>query len=202
MQHPSRPPNGFLVGVTASWQSGRYRQLLIHAALIFCATTAFAALLPSLVHDVLHANAREFGALMGALGGGAILAPALLPALRRRLSQRALLAGALLIYGAMMGLLGITEPLMLRVLLIGCGGVAWSIIVTSLNGAAFGAFPSSVRARTLSIYMLMIAAGQTAGGALWGQLAIRYGVGVVMTGAGVSVMLSAIAILASADFLE
>ena len=199
LHRPSRDP---LAGLAAVRQSARYRRLLLHAAYIFCATTAFAALLPSLVRDVQHAGADAFGMQMGALGGGAMLAAALWPGLRRKLAPRAILAASLLIYGTMLGLLGMVRSPGWQFILIGCGGIGWSAIVSSLNSAALSAFPLDIRARTLSTYILMVAAGQTAGGILWGRLATVYGCVPVMAGAGACLFVGAIAILFSNDFLE
>jgi len=201
-QAAQRPPGDPLAGLAAVRQSGRYRRLLLHAAYTFCATTAFAALLPALVRDVQHADADSFGMQMGALGGGAMLAAALLPGLRRRVAPRTILATSLLLYGAMLGLLGMARSPGWQFFLIGCGGIGWSAIVSSLNNAALSAFPLAIRARTLSIYILMVAAGQTAGGILWGQLAAVYGCVPVMAVAGACLIFGAIAILVSKDFLE
>ncbi len=191
-----------LSGLTATWRVARYRQLLLHSAAIFCASTAFAALLPSLVRDVLRAQVDTFGVLMAAMGGGAVLASAVLPLLRRHVARAHLLAGALLLYAAMLGMLGQAQTAATRLLWIVCGGMAWSAIVTTLNGAALGAFPSAQRARALSVYIFMIAAGQTAGGALWGLVALRCGVASALTWAGVLMLACAAAILMSSNFLE
>lgn len=195
-------PRQRAAGLAAAWQSVRYRRLLYHAAYIFCASTAFAALLPSLVRDVQHGNADAFGTQMGALGGGAMFAAVLLPGLRRRLAPRVILAAALLFYGGMLGLLGVARSQAWQFILIACGGIGWSAMVGCLNSAALSAFPLDMRPRTLSIYIFMVAAGQTAGGILWGQLAAIYGSVPVMAGAGACLAAGAVAILISNDFLE
>lgn len=197
-----QPSHDLLAGLAAVRNATRYRQLLAHSAFIFCAATAFAALLPSMVRDVQHATADAFGMQMGALGGGAMLAAALLPGLRRRLAPSAILSAAMMLYGAMLGLLGMVRSPAWQCILIGCGGVGWSAMVSSLNSAALSAFPLSIRARTLSVYILMVAAGQTVGGILWGQLATVYGSVPVMAGAGACLLIGAIAVLVSDDFLE
>jgi predicted MFS family arabinose efflux permease len=193
--------NALLTGIAASWQAVRYRKLLLHALLIFCLAIAFPALLPSLVRRA-HANASDFGVLTGALGAGAVVASTILPRLRQYVPQHGLLAGALAIYGAMLGLLGLAQSLGARVLLIICGGMAWSAIVTTLNRAALVAFPATLRARTLSVYIFMTAAGQTIGGALWGQLAIRFGIVSVLACAAAAMLMCAVSIFCSTDFLE
>lgn len=197
-----RPSRDLKAGLAASWRLVRYRQLLLHSAAIFCASTAFAALLPLLVRDVLRARGSTFGVLMGALGAGAVLAPVVLPTLRQHISRRVLLAGALLLYSAMLGMVGQAQAFVTRLLWIVCGGIAWSAIVTTLNSAALSEFPSGLRARTLSVYIFMIAVGQTAGGGLWGLLAARFGVVAALVSACVLMLACASAILLSTNFLE
>lgn len=157
----------------AQWRCARQRRLVLCAAAIFCAAKAHAALLPLLVRLVQQADAGRFGVLKGALGGGAVLASVMLPQLRRLASKRTLLAAALAAYGAMLAMIGATVSSGGQILLTLGGGAAWSTIVTTLNAAAaaLAGCRGTARASILAIYIFMIAAGQTAGGALWGQLA-------------------------------
>jgi hypothetical protein len=172
-----------------SRQSVRYRRLVLHTACIYGAANALPALLRG-----ARAQAAGFGLLMGALGGGAVLASVLLPALRRRFAQPRLLAGALLLYGAMLALVvPLTAP-GLRAGLIACGGMAWAAIVTTLNRAALTAFPAALRSRTLSAYIFMAAAGQALGGVLWGQLAGRFGIPAALACAAVVMLACAASI--------
>lgn len=190
-----------LAGVAAAWQAMPFRRLLLHTLLVFCASIAFQALLPSLVR-IKDADAGDFGLLMGSLGAGAVAASAVLPRLRRHLPQRVLLGGAVALYGAMLGLVGPVQALGPRLCLIVCGGMAWSAIVTTLNRSALLAFPAVLRARTLSVYLCMAAAGQTLGSALWGQLALRFGVVTSLSIAAAAMLLCAVSICFSSDFLE
>lgn len=180
-----------------SCASPHYRSLLVYAMGIFFVSAAFAALLP-----LLHSDAGTYGSLMGALGAGAVLAAVVLPAVRRRAAKRMVLAGGLGVYGTMLATLGHAPSQPLRLLLVTVGGVAWSAVVTTLNGAAQQAFPDAVRARTLSVHILAIAAGQTAGSAAWGLLAARCGSVPALTAAGLATLACAAQVARSNDFLE
>jgi hypothetical protein len=68
-------------------------------------------------------------------------------------------------------------------------GVAWIFIVASLNVSAQTMCPSWVRARALSIYLLVLQGGMAAGSTLWGALANRYGVAEAMSSAAVGLLL-------------
>jgi MFS family permease len=190
-----------IAGFAASWQAVRYRKLLLYSLLIFCSSIAFPALLPSLVRNA-NAKASDLGVLMGALGAGAVLASAVLPQLRQHLPQRRLLAGALAAYGAMMGLIGLNEFQLSRVLLVLVGGMAWSAIVTTLNRTAIAAFPAALRARTLSTYIFMFAAGQTLGSLLWGKLANGFGVIPILLCAAGAMVACAVSMSFTENFLD
>jgi predicted MFS family arabinose efflux permease len=55
-------------------------------------------------------------------------------------------------------------------------GMAWISIVACLNIAAQTMSPSWLRARALSMYILVLQGGMAIGSALWGALATRIGV--------------------------
>jgi predicted MFS family arabinose efflux permease len=173
----------------------RYRCILVNVCTVFFATIAFAGLLPVFVRDVLHMNSSVFGTLMGSLGAGAVIAAFCLPAIRARVDKTRLLAGALIVYGIMLLGLSSNTPasrsLAFLIPLIVCGGMAWSTIVSTLNAAAQLSFPAAVRARTLSIYLFVMAGGYTAGSLFWGAVADHVGVCAAFAGAGACVLVNA-----------
>lgn len=75
--------------------------------------------------------------------------------------------------------------------LIVCGGMAWSTVVSTLNAAAQLSFPAAVRARTLSIYLFVMAGGYTAGSLFWGKVADHFGVCAAFAGAGACILVNA-----------
>lgn len=182
-------------GLSCALGCSRYRHILLNVCTVFFATIAFAGLLPIFVRDVLRMNSSVFGTLMGSLGAGAVAAAFLLPGLRTRVDRTRLLAGALLVYGAMLIAMSTTRSLLLLVPLILCGGMAWSATVSTLNAAAQSSFPPHIRARTLSIYLFVMAAGYTAGSLVWGRVADRFGVQAAFAVAGSCVIVNAIALI-------
>jgi predicted MFS family arabinose efflux permease len=182
-------------GLSCAFGCSRYRNILLNVCTVFFATIAFASLLPVFVRDVLRMNSNVFGALMGSLGAGAVLAAFVLPTLRTRIDKTRLLAGALLVFGAMLIAMSLTRSLMVLVPLIVCGGMAWSATVSTLNAAAQSSFPANIRARTLSIYLFVMAAGYTVGSLVWGRVADHFGVQVAFAAAGSCVVVNAIALV-------
>jgi MFS family permease len=139
-------------------------------------------------------NSGIFGTLMGSLGAGAVMAAFILPSLRTRVDKTRLLASALLIYGAMLIVMSFARSLAVLVPLIVCGGMAWSATVSTLNAAAQLSFPAHIRARTLSIYLFVMAAGYTVGSLVWGRVADHFGVQAAFATAGACVIVNAIAL--------
>lgn len=181
-------------GLSTAFGCGRYRRILINVCTVFFASIAFAALLPLFVRDVLHLDSSTFGTLMGSLGAGAVLAAFLLPSLRVRFDKTTLLSGALLVFGLMLMLMPLTTSLWVLVPLIVCGGMAWSAIVSTMNAAAQSSFPQNLRARTLSIYLFVMAAGYTLGSLVWGRVADSVGVRVAFAVAGLCMVVNAVAL--------
>lgn len=186
---------GFRSGLHAAFGSADYRRLLRHTVCIFGAAIAFTALLPLFVRDVLRREAGAFGSLMACAGIGAVLAAFALPELRARFARRQLLAGAVAVFGAMLLALPHVQEWPALMALSAMGGMAWSAMVTTLNGTAQSSFPSTVRARTLSVYLMAMALGQTGGSLLWGSAAELAGVRGAMMLAGGCLLLYALSLI-------
>jgi predicted MFS family arabinose efflux permease len=182
-------------GVQTAFGCPRYRRILRNVATVFFATIAFAGLLPVFVRDVLRMDASVFGTLMGSLGAGAVLAAFCLPAIRARVDKTRILAAALAVYGAMLAVMPFLHTLALLIPLIVVGGMAWSAVVSTLNAAAQLSFPAEVRARTLAIYLVVMAGGYTLGSLFWGRVADACGVRYAMAAAGACVLVNAAVLL-------
>jgi len=183
-------------GLSLAFGCPRYRRILRNVLTVFFSTIAFAGLLPVFVRDVLRMNSSVFGTLMGSLGLGAVVAAFFLPAIRARVDKTAILAGALAVYGCMLVAMPFLRSLALLVPLIVCGGMAWSATISTLNAAAQLSFPAAVRARTLAIYLVVMAGGYSAGSLFWGRLADAWGVRAALATAGACVLVNA-AVLAT-----
>ncbi|MBY0238214.1 MAG: MFS transporter [Burkholderiaceae bacterium] len=174
----------FRSGLRTALGAPDYRRLLRHTACALFGAVAFMALLPLYVHDVLRQEAGLYGGLMALLSVGAIAAPFILPALRVRYPRHVLLAASLALFGAMLVALPLVRHPAVLAPLVMAGGMAWAAMVSTLNGAAQSAFPSAVRARTLSVYLLAMALGQTVGSAVWGAVAQAVGTAPALALAG------------------
>ncbi|MFS2027704.1 MFS transporter [Massilia sp. CT11-137] len=98
-------------------------------------------------------------------------------------------------YGAMLAVMPFLHTLALLIPLIVVGGMAWSAVVSTLNAAAQLSFPAEVRARTLAIYVVVMASGYTLGSLFWGRVADACGVRYAMAAAGACVLVNAAVLL-------
>jgi MFS family permease len=71
------------------------------------------------------------------------------------------------------------------------GGAAWMITNSTLNTAAQTALPAWVRARALSVYLLVFQSAMAMGGVIWGAMATRFGLRFTLLVAGISLLVVA-----------
>ena len=113
---------------------------------------------------------------MGFFGLGALAGAAVLPRVRTRLSVDGLVAFDILLFAAMTLAAGRVESFSWLCLVLFASGTAWIGILACLNVAAQTMSPSFLRARALSMYLLVLQGGMALGSAAWGALATRVGV--------------------------
>jgi predicted MFS family arabinose efflux permease len=139
--------------------------------------SAMWAILPSVARHLLHTSSAGFGTMLGALGIGAVIAGILLARGREQYREGLLIAVGSLGFALSLSALAVCtslSPFAYGLLLI--GGISWMTAMSTLNIAAQKALPDWVRARGLSIHILVFNGALAFGGWLWGQVAEHFGV--------------------------
>jgi MFS family permease len=149
------------------------RCVLIRTGAFSLAASSLLALLPILARP--H-GATGYGLLLGSFGCGALAGAAVLPRLRSRLSVDGLVWFAILFFAAMTLASGHVQKFGLLCLVLFASGTAWISILACLNVAAQTMSPPWLRARALSMYLLVLQGGMALGSAAWGALASKVGV--------------------------
>ena len=149
------------------------RSVLIRTGAFSLGATSLLALLPVICQP--H-GAQGYGFLLTCFGLGAMTGATLLPRLRLRYSVDGLVAGATVIFAAMTFLAGQTHVFERLCLVLFIAGAAWIGILACFNVVAQTMCPSWMRARALSMYLLVLQGGMALGSAIWGELAARQGV--------------------------
>ncbi|HYL16813.1 MAG TPA: MFS transporter [Terriglobales bacterium] len=154
-------------------KSSVVKSVLIRTGAFSLAASAIWALLPIIARP--H-GATGYGILVGSFGTGALAGAAVLPRLRRQLSVDGVVAFAILVFAAVSFVAGRVHEFGPLCAVLFLGGTAWIGILACLNTAAQTMSPDWVRARALSMYLLVLQGGMALGSAAWGALATRIGV--------------------------
>jgi len=159
-------------GIAYVRRSPLVQSVLIRTGAFSVGAIALLALLPILARPF---GATGYGVLLGCFGFGALAGATILPRLRRRLSVDGLVATAIVVFATMTFAAGRVKGFPELCLVLGTAGAAWIGILACLNTAAQTMSPSWVRARALSMYLLVLQGGMAIGSTLWGALATRVG---------------------------
>jgi MFS family permease len=168
---PERLGGALQAGVRYAINSRPLRRVLLRAALFFVPASCYWALLPLVSRNEIGGGAAVYGALLGAVGAGAVCGALLMPRLQRRYSAEVLSLGGILASATATGLLAVASSPVQAGLVLALAGAAWITVLTGLTSAAQSALPDWVRGRGLAIYLTVFFGAMTAGSLAWGQLA-------------------------------
>jgi MFS family permease len=184
---PGEPdhPNGhetftgaIAIGLRYARQEPRIRTVLVRTLLFSLFASAFWALLPLIASKF---GAEGFGAMLAFFGLGALGGAGVLSLARRRLSPDAVIAFATLIFAVSLCGLVWSHSLTVASAFSAAAGLAWISILATLNLAAQTAAPAWVRARVISMYVLVLQGGLALGSAVWGAVASNSSVPFTLT---------------------
>jgi predicted MFS family arabinose efflux permease len=117
-----------------------------------------------------------YGLLLGFFGLGALAGAVLLPGLRRVFSCDALVGIATVLFAAVTFAVAHIASFAALCVVLSAGGMCWIAIIATLNVTAQVMCPAWLRARTLSMYLLVLQGGMAAGSTLWGAVASHMGI--------------------------
>jgi MFS family permease len=160
-------------GVRYIASAGLVRRILLRSALFALPASALWALLP-LVAARMHLNSAGYGALLGALGIGAVAGVFALPIARARVKDNVILVASALLYA--IGVLGAAFlPFAAAFVLLALCGIAWIGTLTVLNASLQLTLAQWVRSRGAAAYILVFMGTMAVGSYLWGAVAQAIG---------------------------
>ncbi len=169
------PPEFFFSAMRAGIRYARYSPamhvVLIRAFGFFIFGSALWAMLPLIGRHELGLSAAGYGALLGAMGGGAIVGAVALKRLRARIASNTISIGSTLLFALATLALALIPNAWIGGAVMFIAGLAWIGVMTSLNVAAQMASPGWVKARALAIYLLVFQGSMAAGSVIWGTVA-------------------------------
>jgi MFS family permease len=178
-------------GLRYARASGPLRATLCRAGAFFVFASAFWALLPLIVRETLAAGPELYGILLGCVGAGAVGGALLLPTLRAHVgSDRLTMGGTLGMALVLVVAATVRNPVAAAAASL-LAGASWIAVLTSLNVSAQIALPDWVRARGLSIFVMVFFGSMSAGSLIWGQTANLVGIpaSLVLAAAGAVLLL-------------
>src|SRR5690606_19479034 len=137
----------------------------------------------------LQGSASDFGLMLGSVGVGAVLGATLLPRIRERISSDRLVLLASVLYALVLLALASLRHFAALLPVMLFSGAAWIAVLSSLQVAAQTSVPDWVRARALSVYILVFFGSMAAGGALWGFVASHASIPAALIAAAVCLIL-------------
>jgi len=149
------------------------RSVLIRTGAFSIGAASLLALLPVVCQP--H-GAQGYGFLLTCFGLGALAGAAVLPRLRIQYSVDGLVAGATVLFALMTFAAGQVHIFEWLCLVLFTAGAAWIGILACFNVVAQTMCPSWMRARALSMYLLVLQGGMAIGSAIWGEVASHQGV--------------------------
>jgi MFS family permease len=188
------PPEDLIGAMRAGLRYVRHsaplRLVLARVAVFVLPGSAVWALLPLHAREGLALGPAGYGVLLAFFGAGAVAAGVVLPRVRARVGPQRVTTLSALGYAAALLALGAVPSLPAAAAALVVAGAGWLALLTTLNAAAQLVLPAWVRARGLSVYLLVLMGGMALGSALWGTAAEWIGVPRAFEVAGVAVAAS------------
>ena len=169
--------------------SPELQTVLIRSGVFVICASALWALLPQQARRHLGLGSFGYGLLLGCIGFGALVGAWLLPRLQERLSTNQLVSAGSVVFGLATMSLAYAHSFGVLAITLSCGGVAWIVVLASLNVSAQTVTPSWVRARVMAVYLLVFMGGLAVGSAVWGVVALRIGVSLALLLAAIGLVI-------------
>jgi MFS family permease len=150
------------------------RHVLMRSFMFFFFASAAWALLPIIVIREMDMGSQSYGIAMAVVGIGTILGAFLLPKCHRVMERNQIISLATIILAIALLLLATAPSIYTLALTLVALGNAWIFSFTSLILAAQIVVPNWVRARTLSLVMLVFGGSMGFGSLVWGLLSDNY----------------------------
>ena len=156
--------------------------MLRTGVVMFCGSAVF-ALLPTLAR-AMSPSAMTYGILLGAFGAGAVGGAVVMEKAKARWSIETVVSTAIAILGVMIALMARAPNVPALVVVLLVGGAAWITFIALANALVQALAPEWVRARVLSVFLLITQGGLASGSVVWGALGSRVNVGLAFVAAG------------------
>jgi len=190
--NPESVGSAILAGIRYVRFEPKLHAVLIRSGVFVISASALWSILPLVAKVELHSESAGYGVLLGCLGAGSILGALILTRVRQMAATEVLVSGAIALFGIVNIALAWLENFGLVAVALLAAGMAWMAVNSSLNTVAQTALPNWVRARALSVYLLVFQGAMALGSVIWGEVASRFGLRRTLLAAGLALIAGAI----------
>jgi predicted MFS family arabinose efflux permease len=169
------------------------RVILLRSGLFMLFANSLWALLPLVARTRLHLGSGGYGLLLAGVGVGAVAGAATLPRLRARVTAQAMMTSGTVVFAAVTLALGYVRASAVAALVLVVGGVAWILVLSTLNSLYQTTLPGWAKARGMSYYLVIFQGGGALGSAAFGVVAQNAGLSGALLAAAVGLALVALA---------
>jgi MFS family permease len=152
----TRPLSQFVDGLKFIRSQPRIQDLMIVTAFATFFGIATMLIMPAFAAQVLHGDAKTYGAIMGANGAGALFSTILLVPMLQRVRRTGLMISTVLLWvGACIGLLSYTSWTPVALLCMFGIGLGIPVVMTTANGLLQTLAPVTMRGRLISVWFMV-----------------------------------------------
>ncbi|MDY0884189.1 MFS transporter [Dongia soli] len=139
---------------------------------VFCLFAAgLWALLPLVVKHMVGGEASIYGAMLGAIGVGALFGALLINWTRRTFGLRLLFLASTAAFAISTAALALLQSVPLLMIALAFGGIGWMMAMSTFNVVVQMAAGDGFKGRAVSIYYVALFGGIALGSWLWGHVA-------------------------------
>ncbi|PNU01825.1 arabinose ABC transporter permease [Novosphingobium guangzhouense] len=159
------------VGIRYCATNPQVRRILLRCLALGFSLSAYQSLLPTVVNGPIHGTELDFGLMLGLFGIGSIIAAPLTGPIRRRIGLEGILTMGAAMFVFSLSLIAEVDRIAYALPAAFVSGMAWVMILTTLNTAVQLRSPDAILGRCLSIYQAVTFGGMALGSWTWGTLA-------------------------------
>ncbi len=157
-----------------AWRANVLRATFVIGSAFAATASVMMAILPAFAKHSLGASASGYGALLSALGLGAITCGLLLSRIRARFGKRAIVTTGICAYGAATLLASHASHVWGAVPFFFIAGLGWVACLTSLSATVQMNAPAETKSRVTALYYLCFYAFATVGATVGGLIAAHW----------------------------
>ncbi|MCJ2183640.1 MFS transporter [Novosphingobium sp. 1949] len=169
--HPRPILPAVWAGIAYCAASAPLRRILARSFAIGFGLAAYQSLLPAVIRDRLGGSEIGFGVMLGLFGIGSITAAPFAGTIRKRLGLEGILTIGVGLFVVSLSWIAQVHTIAMAAPAAFLSGMAWVLILTTVNTAVQLRAPDAILGRCLSIYQAVTFGAMAIGSWIWGALA-------------------------------